>query len=98
MSDFFLGSPLFLSGFLSLLFRSILMHFLVFLPKLLVAGALLVLLPPIDAQSTYQEQFDENLDLTPLPDGKLLAHFEFNTKVDASTTSGASCKFSLLRI
>ncbi|SAL98582.1 hypothetical protein [Absidia glauca] len=66
------------------------MHFLVFLPKLLVASTLLILLPPLDAQSTYKEQFDENLDLTPLPDGKLLAHFEFNTKVDASTTSGAS--------
>ncbi|KAI8329631.1 GPI transamidase component PIG-T [Chlamydoabsidia padenii] len=56
------------------------------LELLLLIGTLWVL----PAQTTYQERFDEHLDLTPLPDGKLLAHFEFNTKVDASTTTGAS--------
>lgn len=46
----------------------------------------------VGLQDEYHERFDEQLDLTPLPDGKLLAHFEFNTKVEASTTADASRK------
>ncbi|KAI8079832.1 phosphatidylinositol glycan anchor biosynthesis, class T precursor [Halteromyces radiatus] len=61
----------------------------------------LVLLSPIllstlylfnvtNAQQQQEERFDEQLELTTLPDGKLLAHFEFTTHVEASTTTDAS--------
>lgn len=38
-----------------------------------------------------QEEYNEELTLRDLPDGKLLAHFEFTTKVKANTKSNAPC-------
>ncbi|ORZ19651.1 GPI transamidase component PIG-T [Absidia repens] len=61
------------------------------LSKLLLGTFFLILLRKVvGLQDDYREKFDEQLNLTPLPDGKLLAHFEFNTKVEASTTAGPS--------
>lgn len=39
-----------------------------------------------------QEEYNEELTLRDLPDGKLLAHFEFNTRVKATTYPNAPCK------
>jgi phosphatidylinositol glycan class T len=38
-----------------------------------------------------QEEYTEELTLRDLPDGKLQAHFEFTTKVKASTKPNAPC-------
>lgn len=39
-----------------------------------------------------QEEYNEELTLRDLPDGKLQAHFEFTTKVKANTKPNAPCK------
>jgi phosphatidylinositol glycan class T len=38
------------------------------------------------------EEYNEDLTLRDLPDGKLLAHFEFTTRVKANTKPNAPCK------
>lgn len=38
------------------------------------------------------EEYSEDLILRDLPDGKLLAHFEFTTRVKANTKPSAPCK------
>jgi len=40
------------------------------------------------------EEYNEELTLGDLPDGKLLAHFEFTTRVQANTKPNAPCKQS----
>lgn len=40
-----------------------------------------------------QEEYNEDLNLRDLPDGKLLAHFKFTTKVKAKTQANAPCMF-----
>ncbi|KAF7722315.1 hypothetical protein EC973_003439 [Apophysomyces ossiformis] len=41
------------------------------------------------------EQFDEDLTLTPLPDGKLLTHFEFTTQAKVQTELGQILDYGL---
>lgn len=41
------------------------------------------------------EEYNEDLTLRDLPDGKLLGHFEFTTRVRANTKPNASCKQKL---
>lgn len=38
-----------------------------------------------------QEEYNEELSLRDLPDGKLLAHFQFTTRVKANTQANAPC-------
>ena len=39
-----------------------------------------------------EEEYNEELTLRNLPDGKLLAHFDFSTQVKANTKPEAPCK------
>jgi hypothetical protein len=41
----------------------------------------------------YNEEYNEDLTLSDLPDGKLLAHFEFTTKVTAHTKPNGQSKY-----
>lgn len=47
----------------------------------------------IQGQLLENEQYDENLTFRHLPDGKLLAHFEFKTKMNASMPRKATIFF-----
>ena len=46
-----------------------------------------------------KEQFNEDLTLRSLSDGKLMAHFDFTTHVDVTNpVPGASCKKNIITI
>lgn len=64
--------------------------------RLHVIGGLVILqiawLPTLSLARSYNERFDEDLTLRSLPDGKLLAHFDFTTHVDATMAPGSQCK------
>ena len=60
--------------------------------RLHVIGGLAILLPTLSLARSYNERFDEDLTLRSLPDGKLLAHFDFTTHVDATMAPGSQRK------
>jgi hypothetical protein len=56
------------------------------------AIATLLVLTVLTVTEGRNEQFTESLTIRPLPDGKLLTHFEFTTRVPGGTEKGATCK------
>lgn len=61
--------------------RYTLFFFLVHMRLPQISLILLCSINAISAQLSKNEEYKENLSLSQLPDGKLLAHFEFITKV-----------------
>ncbi|KAJ8654354.1 hypothetical protein O0I10_009922 [Lichtheimia ornata] len=57
--------------------------------RLHVIGGLVILQAALSLARSYNERFDEDLTLRSLPDGKLLAHFDFTTHVDATMAPGS---------